>query len=199
MTKELMLQKQGVFIPTPTGLVATGNATVYEWRDFGKQLRQVTGAVQWLIGDWLNYGETRYGEKYKEAIEATGYDYQTLANEKQISRRFELSRRRENLSWAHHAEVAGLRPDEMGDDLLKRAENEGWSVKELRKVVKEIKHGADEEEEKDDTPEGWFKFSFIPSDLPAELMQEVAKDRGWHYYAKRQGETLWVYVEAASK
>ena len=38
--------------------------------------------MHFWIGDWLNYGERKWGEKYKEALEKTGYDYQTLRNDK---------------------------------------------------------------------------------------------------------------------
>jgi N6-adenosine-specific RNA methylase IME4 len=138
MAEELTLTTTGYFTPTPTGLITTGEASVAEWTDFGKSIKGVEGAIQWLVGDWLNYGETRYGEKYKEAIEATGYDYQTLRNEKQIARRFEVSRRRDKLSWSHHTEVAGVRPDELADELLDKAEADGWTVKELREAVRDL-------------------------------------------------------------
>ena len=111
-----------------------------EWTDFGKNIKGVEGAIQWLIGDWLNYGETRYGDKYKAAIEATGYDYFTLSREKQLSRRFkEFRRRRLNLSWSHHVEVQGLE-DDTADRLLDKAETNNWTVKELRKAVRDLKH-----------------------------------------------------------
>jgi hypothetical protein len=138
MSEEITLAPNPLFVPTRTGLVITGNPSVQEWSEFGKKIRTVEGAVQWLIGDWLNYGETKYGEKYKPAIEATGYDYQTLANEKQVSRRFQISRRREDLSWSHHAEVAGV-DDDIGDKLLQQAETEQLTVKELRGIVRNIK------------------------------------------------------------
>jgi hypothetical protein len=41
-------------------------------------------------------------------IVATGLDYQTLRNYAAVARRFELSRRRDNLSFHHHAELCAL-------------------------------------------------------------------------------------------
>ena len=46
---------------------------------------------------------------------------QTLANEKYVSSRFEISRRRESLSFSHHSEVAALEPKQQ-DDWLDKAE-----------------------------------------------------------------------------
>jgi hypothetical protein len=46
------------------------------------------------------------------AARITGYDDQTLMNMVYVATRFEVSRRREKLSWSHHAEVAALDREE---------------------------------------------------------------------------------------
>jgi hypothetical protein len=46
-----------------------------------------------------------------------GPKYQTCRNAASIANAFELSRRRDNLTFKHHAEVAALSPDE-ADALL---------------------------------------------------------------------------------
>jgi hypothetical protein len=38
--------------------------------------------VKWWLGDWLNFGERKYGETYSQAIDTTGHSYQALANAK---------------------------------------------------------------------------------------------------------------------
>jgi len=63
-------------------------------------------SAQWWLGDWVMFGEQRYGEKHAQAIEATGYSYQTIANAKWIAGKFEFSERTENLTWYHHMNVA---------------------------------------------------------------------------------------------
>ncbi len=40
------------------------------------EIRNRRGAT-WRIADLLNYGETRYGDAYERAVEATGLSYQT--------------------------------------------------------------------------------------------------------------------------
>jgi hypothetical protein len=67
--------------------------------------------MNWWLGDWLNRGEKRFGETYVQAIDETGMAYQTLANIKWVASAIDVSRRRENLTWKHHAEVAKLPPD----------------------------------------------------------------------------------------
>ena len=61
-----------------------------------------------IIGDALRYGERRWGETYAQVMDATGMAYQTLANAKWVASRVPVQRRRTELSWSHHAEVASL-------------------------------------------------------------------------------------------
>jgi hypothetical protein len=49
-----------------------------------------------------------YGRRCKEAVALTGLDYQTLRNYTVVTRRFELSCRRDNLPFQYHAEDGSL-------------------------------------------------------------------------------------------
>lgn len=69
-----------------------------EWEEVMRTLGVMDKAVQWWIGDALNYGESAYGETYSQAMEETRIEYGTLANYKYVASRVEFSRRRENLS-----------------------------------------------------------------------------------------------------
>jgi hypothetical protein len=62
---------------------------------------------RWSIGDWARAGE-KWGDKYEAVIEATGLSYNTINNTKTVSKAFDFTRRRVNLSFKHHAEVASL-------------------------------------------------------------------------------------------
>ena len=62
----------------------------------------------WCLGDWLVFGEQAYAGRYRQAIERTSLDYQTLGNYAWVAKRFSLSRRRDELSFGHHSEVAAL-------------------------------------------------------------------------------------------
>jgi site-specific DNA-methyltransferase (adenine-specific) len=120
------------------GLEPIGNPSFEQWEEAGKFIRKAEGAVHFWIGDWLNYGEQKYGETFSQAIDETNYDYGTLRNDKSVASRVELSRRRDNLSWSHHAEVASLKPEDQ-DKLLEKAVKEELTSKDLRKLVGEKK------------------------------------------------------------
>jgi hypothetical protein len=105
------------------------------WLQVGRQLADIYTSSAWCLGDWLVYGEAAYDGRYREAIERTSLDYQTLRNYAWVAKRFSLSRRRENLSFGHHAEVAALQGAEQ-DFWLRKAEELGWSVKHLRREVR---------------------------------------------------------------
>jgi hypothetical protein len=103
-----------------------------EWERAGGLVARLGSASAWWTGDWIIYGEREYGARYKAALEITALDHQTLRNYAWVARRFPTSRRRDSLSFQHHAEVAGLAPAEQ-DLWLGRAEREHWSRNELRR------------------------------------------------------------------
>jgi hypothetical protein len=120
---------------TQTALHIAPDLPLDEWRRIGIELANLARRTPWWIGDWMFHGETNYAagmsQAYEDAIAATGLDYQTLANYKTVAGRFAFSRRRENLSLAHHAEVLALDLDDQ-EHWLDRAEREKWSVRTLR-------------------------------------------------------------------
>lgn len=120
---------------TPTSLTLPQDATVDEWEQIGQALGSVQGAIQWWIGDLVLSGEKRYGVKYDRAMELTGLSYKTLRNIVSVANRFEMSRRRDNLSFAHHAAVASLDPD-MQDLWLNTAEQQALSVSKLKAAMR---------------------------------------------------------------
>lgn len=129
----------GLAIPgsvfSETALDLPANLSFEDWERTGETLGRIGRACQWWIGDWLNFGERAYGEKYAQAMEATGLDYATLQNYSWVAAHIEMSRRRDVLSWSHHREVAQLNvPDQ--DRWLTSAEANGWSKSQLRKQLK---------------------------------------------------------------
>jgi hypothetical protein len=102
-----------------------------EWLRVGGRLGVAGRSAGWWLGDWLRYGTARYGTKYTAALRVTGYDRQTLMNMVYVATRFDASRRRESLSWSHHAELAGLEAAEQ-DQWLERACADRLTVRELR-------------------------------------------------------------------
>ena len=110
---------------------ASHELDVREWLMAGKRLGSVTRSCQWWLGDWIRYGNGRWGEKYKEAARITGYDVQSLRNFAYVAGAVDVSRRRDDLTWSHHAEIAGVEPAEQ-DRWLVMAADQRMSVADLR-------------------------------------------------------------------
>lgn len=120
---------------TPTSLTFSGQLPFARYLETARLLGKIGKGVQWWVGDLLNYGAERYGEKFAQAEAETGFDPGTLANLASVCGRVEPSRRREHLSFGHHAEVAKLDPAEQ-HRWLKDAETKQWTRAELRAALK---------------------------------------------------------------
>lgn len=109
--------------------------TFDQWVNIGRRLCAGSQVINWHIGDWWAFGDHQYGERAKIAAEGLfGREFQTLRNLATVSRSIEASRRRDVLTWSHHAEVASL-PANEADALLERAERDGLSTRDLRREV----------------------------------------------------------------
>lgn len=126
---------------TPTSWSAPGELAVVDWIKQGRWLGAVGRASGWWIGDWIRYGSGRYGEKYEQAARLTGYYSQSLMNMAYVAGRYEVSRRREILSFSHHAELAALSPPDQ-DLWLDRVEAGALSVRALRSELRETRRRA---------------------------------------------------------
>lgn len=116
-----------------------GALTTTDWVRCGRSLGTVGRACGWWLGDWVRYGNARYGERYKLAAQITGYDSQTLMNMAYVASRFDLSRRREGLSFSHHAELAAL-PQGDQESWLDTAAADHLSVRALREALRRTRH-----------------------------------------------------------
>jgi hypothetical protein len=137
---------------TPTAWRADGELDFGRWIEQGRRLGVAGRGAGWWLGDWVRYGAARYGSKYARAGRVTGYDHKTLMNMVYVASRFEISRRRDNLSWSHHAELAALEPDEQ-ERWLARAEAERLTVRQLRDELARSRDGADASHDAEAEPE----------------------------------------------
>jgi len=113
--------------------------TLDESLDFWAFLLDLHSRIQWLIGDFLVFAENRqWGETYAKKAEEFGYTVESLYNMASVCRRVEFSRRREKLTFGHHDAVAALDPDDQTNWLL-QAEDNGWSVRDLRQAIRDGK------------------------------------------------------------
>jgi hypothetical protein len=119
------------------------------WQEVGARLLTVADSSTWWIADWLVLGESVFQDRYLEAIRKTQLNYQTLRNYAWVARRIERDRRREDLTFGHHAEVAALDQPEQ-DYWLRRATEYRWPRNRLRS---EIRASLREREDKKGTRE----------------------------------------------
>jgi hypothetical protein len=130
-----------------TGWVADDAMTYEQWEAIGATLQAIDGSINWWVGDWLNFGEQKYGEMYAQAINATGWAIQRLKDAKWVAAAIQRSLRQEQLSWTHHRHVAHL-PEDKQRHFLQEAVNHSWSTAELKKQINitQTQHGTTHKE-----------------------------------------------------
>lgn len=146
---------------TETGLLLPETYSFDQWQETGGVLGRIERSSAWWVGDWLNFGERKYGETFAQGAEATGLDPGTLSDYAAVAARIELPRRRGNLSFGHHREVAYLEVHEQ-EEWFDRSEREGWSIQELRRQRRQRRLPA-------------------PRPLPAGRFAVIYADPPWRY------------------
>ncbi len=121
--------------------VPQGDLDQGEWLATGRRLGAIGRCSQWWIGDWIRYGNSRWGEKYVEAARVTGYDVASLRNMAWVAAQFDLSLRSDKLTWSHHVLLAPLEEDEQRH-WIGRGIEARLSVADLRLELRARGHGA---------------------------------------------------------
>jgi hypothetical protein len=109
-----------------------------QWLIVGRRLGALGRCSQWWLGDWIRFGNVRFGERYARAARITGYDVHTLVNMVYVASRFEISRRRDDLSWSHHEALASLDHGEQ-ELWFERAVAQRLSVADLRGELRSVR------------------------------------------------------------
>ncbi len=123
---------------SPVGMKVRTHLTYEEWEAAGLMYRFWAGCIQWVLGDWLNYGEKQFGEKYAQAVAETELDAQTLRNYAWVCHKVAPENRDHRLSFSHHAEVAPLAAEDQ-KSMLNAAYENGWTVRLLRQQVTNLR------------------------------------------------------------
>lgn len=166
---------------TPVGLRFPATMSYADWEGAGRRLASISNSFMWCLGDWVAYGLDKYTDRYYQAIQAVGLDYKTLRNYTWVARRFKWSRRRADLSFQHHAEVAALPPEEQ-DQWLDRATSHQWSRNQLREHLRAARRELSEE------ASGLFRVLQLASIRPEQL-------DAWRNAAEQVGMSLqdWMF------
>lgn len=149
---ELLISLERTGHADAVSLVLDDPDMTYErWQSLGRLLGSVDRRVNWYIGDWLNHGEALFGETYAQGVEATtaeryseaeritGKDHGTLMNIASICGRVARERRKEELGFWIHADVASLDAEDQ-TRWLDRALAEALTSRQLRELIRDEKN-----------------------------------------------------------
>lgn len=136
------LEQAGALTPTSLDLSERPNLTLEQLTALATFFGQLNHSSRWWIADLHEYTEMRHGEYVAQVMEATRLSPQTIENIVSVGKRVPPSRRRPELAFSTHAEVASLPPSEQRH-WLKVAKDRGLSKRELRDLIrpKEITAG----------------------------------------------------------
>ena len=149
-TAEQAVQIPGVHA-TRIGLRIDENLTPEAAATVFACLEHITGCSNWLWGDALAFAGRKWGNQfaesnYKHASDATGLAVQTLKIARFTAERISMERRRRELTFTHHAEVAwNYSNEEDQNRWLDRAIAENWSAVQLRRSIRLAKQEIHEE------------------------------------------------------
>jgi hypothetical protein len=135
---------------TPVSFDVPTDLTPEQWEQLGGAFGRMGGSMAWWVGDWWRGGTHAYGDR-KALVESedwTGPGFGACANAARVCEAFKTtSRRREVLTFNHHAEVARLPPKD-ADRLLDWCEEtivqtgKPRTIRELREEVRRLKNDA---------------------------------------------------------
>lgn len=117
------------------GYSADAQLGIHEWIEDGAALATMEKGIRFAIGDWIVFGESRYGEAHAQAIDATALSYSSINSARWVASRIPETRRRSELSWSHHEAVASLVPAEQ-DALLAQAITQKLDREQTRESVR---------------------------------------------------------------
>jgi hypothetical protein len=115
-----------------------------KWLASGRRLGSIGRGSRWWLGDWILYGTSRWGEHYKEAARITGFDAVRLREMGRIADRFDLSMRRDKLTWDHHVLLAPLEPEQRRY-WLERVEEDRLTIADLRLELRAAREQSSED------------------------------------------------------
>lgn len=140
---------------TRLGLLIDENLTPEAASTVFACLEHITGCSNWLWGDALAFAQRQWGNqyvasKYKAASEATALAIPTLKLAKFTAERIPMHRRRRELTFTHHTEIAQAFGKESEQDRwLDRAVAENMTAVQLRKSIRLSKQEIFEEPNED--------------------------------------------------
>lgn len=125
----------------PTGWIPPTDMTYEQWETQGQIFQELQECLPFVLGDWLNAGEQRYGETYTQALLRSNKSLETLQQYKWVMGAIPAERRYpagSGITYTHHRHVARLTPDKQ-DYWLKQAYDNQWTSAQLKEKLSERK------------------------------------------------------------
>ncbi|MEI7913009.1 MAG: hypothetical protein WCK77_25595 [Verrucomicrobiota bacterium] len=163
------------FSITPTGIQFNEELSFEEWDALGQKLAPIGKSIGFIIGDWINYGENRYGEKYDAALARTGLAYQTLRDFAYVAQKVELSLRNDNLDFTHHRVVAKLKSPDEKKHWLKMAVKHKLGIRRLRKSINYGRLATEKEVQGDPADRGYVTYLALLNRIRRWWARETGK------------------------
>jgi hypothetical protein len=158
-----------------TGIEFHEELSFDEWNIIGSKIVPMAKTIGFVVGDWINYGESRYGEKYVEALRETKMTLETLKQFSYVARNIEKCRRLHVLDWSHHQAVAKVKDPDEQSRWLNIAENDRMSVRRLRKSISAGRPLNAEEIKEDPADRGYVTYLALLNRIRRWWARETGK------------------------
>jgi len=140
----------GGFTFTETGVSVNGAPSFGDYQGASDFATRAVKASSWWIADLLRYADTRddWRAKLEAVMDHTELAEETVKNLKWVGEKVPPARRRADVAFSLHTEVAPLSGPEQ-TEWLEQAAEKGWTQRELRHAIKVasrtvvLKGGAD--------------------------------------------------------
>lgn len=126
-------------IPAPMSAIDTAalalalpeNMTFDSWLTEGRTLAATKRHMDFLIGDWINFGRQHFPEQIQESLPGLFDDMKLAKRAEKTAAAFPPHLRDASLTFEHHAHVADL-PMQEALPLLKQAHDQNLPARKLR-------------------------------------------------------------------
>ena len=122
----------------PTYAQVPAGLSIEAWGGLLARTGTISNATPWWMGDLMLHGENAYGESHTQYLPDDEHSIATLTAARWVASRIPPERRRPELSWSIHKEVASCEPADQ-DKYLDLAQAEGLSVRHLRERIADKK------------------------------------------------------------
>lgn len=110
--------------------------TIEQWGEsLGHAVGRVAKSSPWYVGDWLLYGEARFGDSATAYEGEVGLEPKTLLNYRRVAEVLTPVERRPELDFGHHEAVVSLEPQDR-KAVLDEAVAKAWTVKQTREAAR---------------------------------------------------------------